>query len=149
MRHFWIFCHLAGFTMWLGGGFGVMFASLATRSAPRDQLATVARTLGAIYLKLLGPGAALVVISGVVLTMQLMAGFSGPVPPSLMVMQGAGLLGAALTLVVQVPAASRMMRADPVAQAAAFDGLRLRLRRIGPIVGLLGLIALIAGAMIR
>ncbi|MFI5234859.1 MAG: hypothetical protein ACHQXA_04040 [Gemmatimonadales bacterium] len=153
MRNFWIFCHLAGFTMWLGGGLGAMFVSLANKQAPRDQLATVARSLAAVYRKIIGPGAALVVISGLILTMQLMAalgaGGGAPISPWLLWMQGAGLIGAALVLVILLPAASRLARLDPVAQAPAFDAVRTRLRLFGAITGILGIVALVSGAMLR
>jgi hypothetical protein len=153
VRDLWIFLHLFGFTMWIGGGLGAMFVSIANKAAPRDQLGTVGRTLSAVYLRVIAPGAALVVISGMVLTMQLMSaigsGGGGSLSPWLMTMQGAGLVGAALVLIVMLPAASRIGRVDPVANAPAFDALRSRLRSTGFIAGLLGFIALLGGAFYR
>ena len=153
MTHLWIFLHLLGFVMWLGGGLAAMFAAIASKGTPRDQLGTVARLSAAIYTKVIGPGAALVVLTGVVLTMQLMsalgAGSGGSLSPWLMPMQGAGLLGAALVLVVSVPAAAKLARVDAVAQGPAFDALRARLRIVGAIAGVLGVIALFSGAMVR
>lgn len=152
MRQLWIFLHLLGFVMWLGGGLAAMFAGIAARRLARNDMGTAARLLAAIHLRVVGPGAALVVISGVVLTLRLMsalgAGMSGALSPWLMPMQGAGLLGAALVLVVSVPAASRLQRIDPAANAAAFDALRSRLRLTGAVAGVLGLLAIVSGALL-
>ena len=139
--------------MWLGGGVAVMCLAIANKGTSRDQLATVARSLAAIYRAVVTPGAALVVISGIVLTMRLMsdlgAGGGGTVSPWILLMQGAGLLAAALLLVAQFPAALRLSRLDPVTHAAAFDATRSRVRVLGAITGLLALIALIGGVMSR
>jgi len=68
----------------------------------------------------------------------------------LMAMQGAGLVGALLNLAVMLPTASRAARIDPTGpDGAFFDELRNRMRVMGMIAGTLGLIALIAGAMVR
>lgn len=151
--HLWLFLHIAGFTMWLGGGVAAMFVAIANKGTSRDQLATVARSLAAIYRAVVTPGAALVVISGIVLTMRLMsdlgAGAGGTISPWVLVMQAAGLLAAALLLVVQFPAALRLARLDPVAHAAAFDATRNRVRVLGALTGLLALIALVGGVMSR
>lgn len=153
MRDLWIFLHLAGMVMWLGGGLAVMFAGIASKQLPREQLGTVARLFAVIHARVIGPGAALVVLTGLVLTMELMsalgAGAGGTISPWIMSMQGAGLVGAALVIVVSVPASMRAARLDPVTQAAAFDGLRTRLRIVGAVSGLLGFIALFSGAMYR
>lgn len=153
MRNLWIFLHLAGMTMWLGGGLAVMFAGIASKQFAREHLGAVARLFAVIHARVIGPGAALVVLSGLVLTMQMMsalgAGAGGSISPWVLLMQGAGLLGAALVIVVSVPASTRAARLDPVTQAAAFDGLRIRLRIVGAVSGILGFIALFSGAMYR
>ena len=153
MRDLWIFLHLAGMTMWLGGGFAVMFAGIASKKFAREQLASTARLFAVIHARVIAPGAVLVVLSGLVLTMQLMsalgAGAGGAISPWIMVMQGAGLVAAALVIVVSVPASMKAARLDPVTQAVAFDALRVRLRVVGAVSGILGAIALLAGAMYR
>ena len=153
MRNVWVFIHLLGMVMWLGGGLAVMFAGLASKQFARDQLGSAARLLAVIHTKVIGPGAALVVLSGLILTMQLMsalgAGAGGTISPWIMSMQGAGLLGAVLVIVVSVPGSIRAARLDPVSQAAAFDAARARVRLFGAISGLLGFIALFSGAMYR
>ena len=148
MNHFWLFVHLLGFTMWLGGGMAAMFVGIASRSEDRASLGAVVRALAVIHKRVVSPGAALAVLSGLVLTFKL-AGVAAP-SPWLMAMQGAGLLGAVLNLAVMLPTASRAARIDPTGpNGAYFDELRNRMRVMGMIAGTLGLIALVSGAMIR
>jgi hypothetical protein len=64
-------------------------------------------------------------------------------------MQGAGILGALIVLMVGLPTASRLARIDPEgANAAYFDELRQRQRVAGSIAGVLALAALVGGAML-
>lgn len=148
MNHFWLFVHLLGFTLWLGGGAAAMFVGIAARSEDRASLGAVARALAAMQRKVIAPGVVLAVISGLVLTFKTS---ELPAPsPWLMVMQGAGLLGALLNIAVMLPTASRAARIDPTGpDGAFFDELRNRMRVVGMISGTLGLIALVAGALVR
>jgi hypothetical protein len=148
----WLFIHLLGFTMWLGGGFGAMVAGIAAKRENRDGLGTVARTQAAIQRALIAPGALLTVLSGLILTFSVtgrtgdLVGFS----VWLVVMQGAGVIGALITLLVGLPTATRLARIDPAGvNSAYFDELRQRQRVVASIAGLLALIALIAGALYR
>lgn len=148
MNHFWLFVHLLGFTMWLGGGMAAMFVAIAARAEDRAALAVVARSLAAMHRKVVAPGALLALVSGLVLTFQV----SNMAAPSvwLMVMQGAGAVGALLVLAVMLPTASRAARIDPTGpNGAYFDELRNRMRVMGMVAGTLGLIALIGGTMVR
>ena len=149
MRHFWIFAHLLGFVLWLGGGVAAMMLGLALRRASRDQLGQGARYLAVLYQRLMMPGSVLTVASGLILTMIIYGSGMGAVSHPLMTMQAAGLLGAMLTLLMLVPNAGRLTRLDPVTQAQQFDALRQRQARIGMLSGLLGLIALVTGALGR
>jgi hypothetical protein len=68
----------------------------------------------------------------------------------LMVMQGTGLVAALLTLFVAVPTASRLARLDPTGpDGAYFDELRNRQKVVGMVWGVLALVALVGGAMVR
>lgn len=152
MIRFWLFLHLLGFTMWLGGGFAAMVSGLASKREDRLGLGAVVRSLTALYRSVIGPGALLTVLSGIILTFQATAG-TGELTGFntwLMVMQGAGLVGALLVLLIGVPTAAKLSRLDPTGPGAAyFDELRQRQRVIGSISGVLGLVALVAGALIR
>jgi hypothetical protein len=148
VNHFWLFVHLLGFTMWLGGGLAAMFVGIASKAEDRASLAALARALAVVHRRVVSPGAVLAVISGLVLTFKV----TGMAAPSrwLMAMQGAGLVGALINLAVMLPTASRAARIDPTGpDGAYFDELRGRMRVAGMVAGTLGLIALVAGAMIR
>jgi len=148
VNHFWLFVHLFGFTLWLGGAAAAMFVGIAARSEDRASLAVVARSLATMQRKVVAPGVVLAVVSGLVLTFK-----SSELPaPSvwLIVMQGTGLVGALLNLAVMLPTAARAARIDPTGpNGAYFDELRTRMRVMGMISGTLGLVALVAGAMVR
>ena len=150
MRGFWLLVHFVGFTLWLGGGIASMVAGVtAKRFAPAERLA-VYRTIGRIHRLLVAPGALFVVISGMVLLMPLMK--AGGMAPALNTMMAAGLLGAIVALFFSVPTAGRLSRLTVDARGELpepFAGLRKRQAIVATIAGALGIVALIAGAMVR
>jgi hypothetical protein len=152
MIRFWLFLHLLGFTMWLGGGLGSMVAGIAGKREDRAALGPIARSQAAVYKKIIAPGALLATFSGLILTFEVsgrmgeLVGFN----MWLVIMQGAGLVGALLVLLIGLPTAAKLSRLDPMGQGAAFfDELRQRQKVVAAISGTLGMIALIAGAWIR
>lgn len=152
MIRFWLFLHLLGFTLWLGGGFAAMAAAIAAKREDRAGLGAVVRSQVAVQKMVIAPGALLVVLSGLILTFSMsgraveLAGFN----LALVVMQAAGLAGALLTLMVALPTAARLARVDPVGPGADyFDELRRRQKVVSAIAGTLALIALVAGALVR
>ena len=152
MIRFWLFAHLLGFTMWLGGAFATMVAAVAAKREDRSSLGAVVRAQAAVQKVIIAPGALLTVASGLILTFSVSArmgelvGFN----LALVVMQAAGLAGALLTLTVALPTAAKLGRLDPVGPGAAyFDELRQRQRIISSIAGVLALAALVAGALVR
>ncbi|HEX5387389.1 MAG TPA: hypothetical protein VFW66_11845 [Gemmatimonadales bacterium] len=162
MTRLWLFLHLLGFTLWIGGGFGVMVSSIAARNEDRARLAAVVRAHSAVYRLVIGPAAIVTVVAGLVLTLGVGGGGLGgadlggaPIGAQaglnawLLVMQVAGILAAVLTLFVSVPTAARLARLDAEASADYFDELRGRQRVAGAIWGALGLLALVAGAIWR
>jgi uncharacterized membrane protein len=147
VNRLWLFLHLLGFVMWMGGGLASMFAGIAAKSESRGGLGAVVRAQSAIQRSIIVPGALLTVLSGLMLTFAL-AGMAGSA--WLMVMQGAGLVAALITLFVALPTATRLSRLDPTGdQAAYFDELRNRQKVVGMISGVLVLVALIASVMVR
>jgi hypothetical protein len=148
----WLFLHLLGFTMWLGGSLGVMVAGVAARREDRAGLGTVVRAQSSIQKVIVAPGALLTVLSGLVLTFSV-AGRTGELVGFsiwLVLMQGAGIIAALLTLLITLPTAAKLARLDPSGpHAAYFDELRQRQRIVASISGILGLVALLAGAMVR
>lgn len=152
MIRFWMFLHLLGFTMWMGGGLGAMVAGIAGKREDRASQGAITRSQAAAYKIIIAPGALLAVFSGLILTFEVsgrmgeLVGFN----VWLVVMQGAGLLGALLVLLISLPTASKLARLDPMGQGAAyFDELRQRQKVVGAISGTLALLALVAGAWIR
>jgi hypothetical protein len=146
----WIFLHLLGFTMWLGGAIAAMIMGIAARREDRHGIGAVVRAQGSLMKMVIAPGALLAVLSGLILTFQIsetaeIVGFN----LWLVLMQGAGLVAALLTLLIALPTATKLSRLDPAGETARyFDELRQRQRIVGSISGTLGLVALFAGAML-
>jgi hypothetical protein len=152
MIRFWLFVHLLGFTMWLGGGFAAMVAGIASKREDRAGLGAVVRSQAAVQKMIIAPGALLTVLSGLILTFSVsarmgeLAGFN----LALVVMQGAGMVGALLALMVALPTSAKLARLDPSGPGAAyFDELRQRQKLISSIAGALAMAALVAGALVR
>lgn len=148
MNGVWHFVHSLAFTAWLGGALSAMAVGLTMKQIDRSLWGAVVDAQAAIYRVLIGPGAIVVVLSGIVMTMRIYGGMSGgPAGSWLGTMQGAGIVGALVTLLGAMPAATKLSRLEPLGpQAAAFDALRKRLAITGSIGGTLGLIALLAGS---
>ena len=150
MSPVWRLVHFLAFVAWLGGGLGVMIAGITMNRLDRSLWGGVADVQAALYKYLVGPGSILTVASGVVLTLRMYGALSGQTPPWLGMMQGMGLLGALVTLLGAMPAASKLARLEPLGgTAAAFDAARTRLRITGMIGGLFSCLALVAGALYR
>jgi hypothetical protein len=152
MIRLWLFLHLLGFTMWLGGGLAVMVAGVASKREERAGMGAVVRAQAAVYKAIIGPGALLAVLSGLILTFSVSARMGELVGFSvwLLIMQGAGVLGALIVLLIGLPTAAKLSRLDPVGSGAAyFDELRQRQRVVGSVSGTLALLALVAGALVR
>ena len=152
MIRLWLFLHLLGFTMWLGGGLAVMVAGVASKREERAGLGAVVRAQAAVYKAIIGPGALLAVLSGLMLTFSVSARMGELVGFSiwLLIMQGTGVLGALIVLLIGLPTAAKLSRLDPMGSGAAyFDELRQRQRVVGSVAGTLALVALAAGALVR
>lgn len=152
MRHLLLYLHIFGFVLWIGGGFASMSTGVLMQSLPRSELSVAMQVQGRLMRGMILPGVVLAVISGLIMTLRLygsatsVSGF----PVSLMIMQGAGLLAAGLTLVVSVPTVTRLGRLDPAGEhAPLFDALRRRARIMGAVTGALAIVALVAGVLLR
>ena len=150
MRGFWVFVHVLGFVLWLGGGLATMVLGVAAKQFAPDQRLSAYRLTSAIQRILLGPGAVAVVLSGILLSMPYMK--EGTVPGWLMLMMTSGILGALIAIGVTVPTAARLgrLQTDPRGELPeSFAGLRKRLVIAGSVAGGLGLIALVAGTVLK
>jgi hypothetical protein len=146
---FWLFLHLLGFTLWLGGAIAAMIMGIAAKREDRHGLGAVVRAQASLMKAAIAPGAILAVLSGLILTFQLGGGDLPGFSMWLVIMQGAGLVAALLTLLISLPTAAKLSRLDPLGEGAGyFDELRQRQRIVGSISGTFGLVALFAGAML-
>jgi hypothetical protein len=145
----WLFLHLLGFTMWLGGAIASMIMGIAAKGEERSGLGSVVRAQSVLTKVAIAPGSLLTVLSGLILTFQLSGGDFAGFSIWLVIMQGAGLIAALMTLLIALPTATRLGRLDPTGDAARyFDELRARQRIVASIAGMFGLVALFAGAML-
>jgi hypothetical protein len=136
--------------MWLGGAIASMVVGIAAKSEERHGLGAVVRAQSKLTKAAIAPGSLLTVLSGLVLTFQLSGGDFAGFSIWLMIMQGAGVIAALITLLIALPTATRLGRLDPTGEAARyFDELRARQRIVASIAGTLGLVALFAGAMLN
>jgi len=146
---FWLFLHLLGFTLWLGGAIAAMIMGIAAKREDRHGVGAVVRAQALLMRRAIAPGALLAVLSGLIMTFQLGGGDLPGFSIWLVIMQGAGLLAALLTLLISLPTATKLSRLDPQGETAGyFDELRQRQRIVGSISGTFGLVALFAGAML-
>jgi hypothetical protein len=150
MRALWMVLHLAGFTLWIGGGIATMVAGIAAKHfAPASRLAGY-RLTSAVWRILVGPAALAVVLSGIVLSMPYMK--SGMVPGSLGLMMVTGIVGALVALTVALPAAAALGRLELDQSGALpprFGALRKRLVWAASVAGGLAITGLVAGALMR
>lgn len=152
MRHLLLLVHILGFVLWMGGSFAAMSTGVLMQRLARAELGAAMQVQARLMMGMTLPGAVLVVISGLVLTLRLYGSATsvGGFPTALMVMQGAGLLAAALTLVVSLPTVTRLTRLDPVGvHAPLFDALRVRMKLMEMLTGALAVIALVGGVLMR
>lgn len=151
MIRLWLFLHIIGFTLWIGGGLAAMVAGIVSKGEDRARLGAVVRVQAAMHRILVAPGALLAVLSGLMLTFAVTSLHGGEAGFSiwLVLMQGAGIVGALIVLLVGLPTASKLARIDPEGpNAAYFDELRQRQRVVGSMTGILALAALVGGAML-
>lgn len=145
MHRVWLFLHLLGIVLWLGGALSMMVMRVFARREDAVSLGVLARLQAGVARVLVGPGAGAVLFTGIIMTMQL---YGGMPPMWLLVMTIAGFAAGIITLAVTVPTAGKLARLDPAGEYADYVKLlRDRQRLWSSISGTLGLIALVAGAL--
>ncbi|HEU5220057.1 MAG TPA: hypothetical protein VFU23_15465, partial [Gemmatimonadales bacterium] len=152
LRHLYLGAHILGFVLWMGGGLAAMTVGIALRRGPRNDVPALLGVQERLHRTLILPGSVLVVVSGLLLTLRLYSTATSvngyPLP--LMIMQGAGLLAAGIVLIVSLPTIGRLTRLDPAGpHAALFQALSRKLALAGSLSGLLALVALIGGVLLR
>lgn len=152
MRHLLLFAHIFGSVLWLGGTLAAMGTGMLMQRLARSELGIAMKVQAWLMMGMTLPGTLLVVISGLILTLRLYGSATsvGGFPLALMIMQGAGLLAAALILVVTLPTVTRLTRLDPGGvHAPLFDALRGRMKLMGMVTGALAFVALVAGVLLN
>lgn len=150
MNDTWRFLHYITYVAWIGGALAALVAGATMRRLDRSLWGAIAEVQGAIYRILVGPGAIVSLASGLMLTFGMYGALSVQVGPWLGTMQATGVLGTLVTLLVAMPAASRLSRLEPTGEtAAAFDQVHRRLALSGTVGMLLAVVALLAGALYR
>jgi hypothetical protein len=148
----WLFLHILGFVLWIGGAVAAMVAGVSAKAESREGLGAVVRSQAAVQKALIAPGALVTVLSGLILTFRVTARTGELVGFNLwlVLMQAAGIAGALVALLISLPTASKLARLDAAGpHAAYFDELRARQRVTSSIAGLLALAALLGGVMVR
>ncbi len=145
-----VLAHLVGLVLWLGGAFASMVVGVASRREAPDLFAVVARLQAAITRRIVAPGAALVLLSGLWLTVERYPGAAmAQASPWLFVMQAAGVIGVLVVLLAALPTAAKLSRIDADGDTRPlFLLLRKRQSVVGSIAGTLALIALISAVML-
>jgi len=150
MRGLWLFLHVMGFVAWLGGGLAVMLSGITAKYFPPEQRLAVYRIMAVITRNLVGTGAVLVVVSGLVLSVPYFR--AGTAPSWLLAMQALGLLGALVAIGIVTPTAARLGRLDldPRGELPeSFAGLRRRQAIFATLAGVFALLALVASTVFR
>jgi hypothetical protein len=148
----WLFLHILGFALWIGGAVAAMVAGVSAKAESRDGVGAVVRSQAAVQKVLIAPGALITVLSGLILTFRVTARNGELVGFNLwlVLMQAAGIAGALVALLISLPTASKLARLDPSGpHAAYFDELRARQKVTASIAGMLALAALLGGVMVR
>lgn len=150
MKGFWLFIHVIGFVAWIGGGLAVMLSGITAKSFSPDQRLAVYRMMAVVTRSLIGPGAVLVVLSGLILSVPYF--HVATVPSWLMAMQVFGIFGAIVAIGIVMPTAARLGRldVDPRGELPeSFAGLRRKQAIFATLAGILALAALLAGTVFR
>jgi putative copper export protein len=152
MTGFVRFLHLLTTAAWFGGALAAMTLAVAARREGTAERAYVAALIGRLYSRLIGPAAAVSLLSGLALTMMLAIQGFGPMlaSPRLVVMQGAGLVAGILVLFLGLPTALKLGRLGASVGSgelpSEFDELRKRQGVVQSVAGLLMVIAFYAVA---
>src|SRR2546427_669715 len=121
MRGLWLFIHVIGFTLWLGGGIATMVAGVTAKRFAAGERLGGHKVIGAVQRK------------------------QGAVPGWMGLMMGSGLLGAIVAGAISVPTAAKLARLEPDTRGElpeAFTRLKKRQILAASIAGALGLIAM-------
>ena len=149
------FLHFLGTALWIGGAAAAILLTIRVRHESIVAQAAVYRLLRPIHTVVIGLGAVLTVGTGVVWTMWLVqSGQAESSAPTvgLWVMEGAGLIGGALVLLVGIPTAIKLgglaVLTDDGQLLPVVDHYRRRQMQVSLVGGALALLALFTGVVL-
>ncbi|MFQ6045861.1 MAG: DUF2269 family protein [Gemmatimonadales bacterium] len=147
------FIHLFGSALWIGGGLAAMLLAIRSRAEAPTVRAGVYRLMVGVQTMVIGLGALLVVVSGVLLTMDVASnGGAAQMGLGLWIMQITGLLGGLAVLFVQLPTAVKLgglaVPDDDGNLPPAFERLQRRSAFVSASAGTLAVIAMLAWAVL-
>lgn len=149
------FAHFLGTALWIGGAIAAFVVALALRGHPVRFRVAVWPLLAKVHAVVIAPGAVLTTISGLSLTMSLTTRGMGQglMTPGILLMQFAGIAAAALALFVGLPTANQLaaFASLPELESIPPQAAQLRKRQaiVSSVAGVLALIALYAGVVMR
>ena len=149
------FLHFLGTALWIGGAAAAILLTMRVRHESIVAQAAVYRLLRPIHTVVIGLGAVLTVGTGVVWTMWLVqSGQAESSAPTvgLWVMEGAGLIGGALVLLVGIPTAIKLgglaVLTDDGRLLPVVGHYRRRQMQVSFVGGALALLALFTGVVL-
>ena len=151
------FLHFLGSAMWIGGALAALTVARSISGLSIDARRPMWPHIASLHGFVIAPGAVLTVISGVLLTMNLVNRGATELMtrPGIMIMQTAGIIAGILALFVGVPTANQLaaLAADEAGSTAQVSALAARLRKrqaiASTVAGVLALLALYGGTVIR
>ena len=149
------FVHFLGMSLWIGGMVAAMVLSANAKSATGVERNAAFRWAGRVYSLVVGPGALLTVVTGLILTMSLAQRGASQVmaQPSIWVMQAAGLVAGLLVLFVALPTSTSLARmADAAADGElppSFGRMQRRLSVVVHVVAVLVVLSLYFATAVR
>jgi hypothetical protein len=151
MRGLWLFVHVSGFVMWLGGGLASMIAGVTAKRFPPAERLAVYRAVAQVHRILIRTGAIAALVSGVALAMPFFQA-GGRLPPWLNMMIANAVLGFIALLFVSVPTASKLgaLELDPRGELPeTFARLRRRQVIWATLAGFFAIMAVVSGTIVR
>ncbi len=151
------FLHFLGLAMWIGGAIAAFTIARSISGLSIDDRRPMWPHIAGLHGLVIAPGAVLTVLSGVLLTMNLVNRGATEImtQPGVLIMQTAGIVAAVLALFVGVPTANQLaaLAADEAGSTDHISGLAARLRKrqaiASSIAGLLTLLALFGGTVLK
>ena len=149
------FVHFFGSALWIGGVAAAILLAVNVRRESAVIQAGMYRLLTQVHTFIIGLGALLTLGTGVVWTMLLVQNeAAGSAPPSIgvWIMQGAGLIGGALVLLVGIPTAVKLgglaVVTDDGHLLPAVDHYRRREILVSCVAGTLAVLSLFTGVVL-